>query len=252
MSSQQTSWLCSDVIHKRSLARVWRARRARTPCPPAAMDVLLQPIASLFQVLLAPTAPFTWFGLPLSTLDIVATVRLCVVMRQLRDVAYKDHAQKTMTARRARKGKDKAREAGLDAYGDTIEDDLPEAPRPVEVRSFARDAFATLLVVFGGEIMSGAYIHACMRLLLIVSSIQHHCSASRRRSCSLESASGCTRSRRHSSRCCQLSRRWAWSPSSRWRSSMACRARIFSVTLSRPLCLATGASLSRAALGRCS
>jgi hypothetical protein len=117
------------------------------------MDLLLQPVVELYRTLLAPVAPFTWFGIPLSTLDLGATVRLCVVMRQLREMAKVDHERKRLAAKRAIKGKDKAREAGI---GD--EDDvLPKHPGLVEERSFVRDAAATLLVVYGGEIISGKY-----------------------------------------------------------------------------------------------
>ena len=56
------------------------------------MDTLLLPVVELYRSLLQPIAPFTWLGLPLSTLDLVAAVRLCVVMRQLRETFAREAA----------------------------------------------------------------------------------------------------------------------------------------------------------------
>lgn len=115
------------------------------------MEVLLTPIVEFYRSLLQPVAPFTWFGLPLSTLDVAAALRLCIVMRQIREVNARQHVEQTFKAKRAIKGKDKAREAGLqDGLDDTV------VPAAVETRSFVRDAAATLVVVYGGEVMSGS------------------------------------------------------------------------------------------------
>ncbi|KAI0781431.1 hypothetical protein BD413DRAFT_505249 [Trametes elegans] len=94
------------------------------------MSLLVSPIVELYRYALQPVAPFTWLGLPLSTLDVVATIRLCVALRQIREKLWRDHVQKTKTVN-AEKG--------------TVA--LPE----VEQRSFVRDAAAVLLVVYGGE-----------------------------------------------------------------------------------------------------
>ncbi|KAI0373226.1 hypothetical protein BV20DRAFT_963044 [Pilatotrama ljubarskyi] len=94
------------------------------------MSLLLYPVVELYRYALQPVAPFTWFGLSLSTLDVVAAVRLCVALRQIREKLWRDHIQKTKTVRSEK-----------DAVA------LPE----VEQRSFVRDAAAVLLVVYGGE-----------------------------------------------------------------------------------------------------
>jgi hypothetical protein len=119
------------------------------------MDSVLVPVVELYRYLLQPAAPFSWFGLPISTLDVAATVRLCVAMRQVKEAVYRAHVEQAARSRRAIKGKDKAREAGV-----PLEDgDVPQPP-PIEERSFVRDAATTLLVVYGGEIISGAHSSA--------------------------------------------------------------------------------------------
>ncbi|KAI6138888.1 hypothetical protein BKA82DRAFT_4229825 [Pisolithus tinctorius] len=77
--------------------------------------MVLQPIAAVYQYILAPT----------STLDLLATVRLCLALRQIRE-------------RRA--------------SGKKLEDTIAA----VENRSFVRDALTTLVVVYGGEAMISA------------------------------------------------------------------------------------------------
>ncbi|KAI0668433.1 hypothetical protein C8Q78DRAFT_993453 [Trametes maxima] len=94
------------------------------------MSLLLYPVVEAYRYALQPVAPFTWFGLSLSTLDVVATVRLCVALRQIREKLWRDHVLKTKTVQS---------EKGVVA--------LPE----VEQRSFVRDAASVLLVVYGGE-----------------------------------------------------------------------------------------------------
>ncbi|CAA7265301.1 unnamed protein product [Cyclocybe aegerita] len=81
---------------------------------------LLTPLVEIFRYTLQPVAPFTWFGLPVSALDVVATVRLCIVLRQIREIMLKQHV--------STKG------AG-----------------PVEEKSFVKSVSTTWLVVYGGE-----------------------------------------------------------------------------------------------------
>ncbi|KAI8999093.1 hypothetical protein BD414DRAFT_527106 [Trametes punicea] len=94
------------------------------------MSLLLSPVVEIYRLALQPVAPFTWFGLSLSTLDVVAAVRLCVALRQIREKLWRDHVEKTKTVR-----------------SEKTAVTLPE----VEERSFVRDAAAVLLVVYGGE-----------------------------------------------------------------------------------------------------
>ncbi|KAF8431830.1 hypothetical protein L210DRAFT_3614453 [Boletus edulis BED1] len=84
----------------------------------------LQHSVLLYQYALTPLTPFTWFGLQISSLDLVASFRLCYVLRQLRENLRDEH-----TKRR------------------TTDSNLP----PPEDRSFVRDALTVLAVVYGGE-----------------------------------------------------------------------------------------------------
>ncbi|KAI0792553.1 hypothetical protein C8Q75DRAFT_792143 [Abortiporus biennis] len=95
------------------------------------MSLVLGPIVELYRYVLAPVSPFTWFGLEVSTLDVAATIRLCFVLRQLREQFYRQHLQESKA-----KG-------------------VKPTPEP---RSFVRDAAATLLVVYGGETITGPFL----------------------------------------------------------------------------------------------
>ncbi|KAG6843190.1 hypothetical protein H0H87_007077, partial [Tephrocybe sp. NHM501043] len=84
------------------------------------MSFLLSPCIEVFRYTLQPIAPFTWFGLGISTLDVIATVRLCLILRQLKEQLYLKHVSTK----------------GVDA---------------VEAKSFVKSLTTTLTVVFGGE-----------------------------------------------------------------------------------------------------
>ena len=96
------------------------------------MSLLLLPVVEVYRLILQPVAPFTWFGLNLSTLDVVAAFRLCIALRQIREKLWHDHVLKLKTV--------KANEKETAVT-------VPE----IEERSFVRDAAAALLVVYGGE-----------------------------------------------------------------------------------------------------
>ncbi|KAF8553738.1 hypothetical protein OG21DRAFT_1194127 [Imleria badia] len=85
---------------------------------------MLQPFVSLYQHALTPLGPFTWFGLKISSLDLVAAFRLCYVLRHLRENLRDEHTKRCAT-----------------------DSKLP----PPEDRSFVRDALTVLTVVYGGE-----------------------------------------------------------------------------------------------------
>lgn len=89
------------------------------------MSLAVAPIVELYRYILQPIAPFTWFGLSLSTLDVAATVRLCVALRQLREKLHRDYI-----VSKAKSG---------------------QPAKDLEERSFVRDAATTLIVVYGGE-----------------------------------------------------------------------------------------------------
>lgn len=91
------------------------------------MTFLVLPFLEVYRYALQPIAPFTWFGLGISTLDLVATVRLCLVLRQIREQLYNQH---------------------VSANG----------VKNVEQNSFVRNLTATLTVVYGGEALMGTYL----------------------------------------------------------------------------------------------
>ena len=89
------------------------------------LTLLLSPIIDIFRYSLQPIAPFTWFGLGISTLDVVATVRVCLILRQIREQLHLEH---------------------VSANG----------AKDVEKASFMKNLTATLTVVYGGEAVTGA------------------------------------------------------------------------------------------------
>lgn len=91
---------------------------------------MLAPLVYGFQWSLQPIAPFTWFGLGVSTLDVVAAFRLCLVLRQLRESLYAEHLSK--------RGRVAAKTKALE----------------FDEKSFVKDLSTTLTVVYGGETMT--------------------------------------------------------------------------------------------------
>lgn len=85
---------------------------------------VLSPLIEVYRLILEPIAPFAWFGTPISTLDVVATLRLCIILRQIRDMQAAQH---------------KATKKGI----------------PMEDYSFVKNLATTLLVVYGGEAITG-------------------------------------------------------------------------------------------------
>ncbi|KAH7914047.1 hypothetical protein BJ138DRAFT_1057715 [Hygrophoropsis aurantiaca] len=88
----------------------------------------VQSFVELYRYALQPIAPFTWFGLGVSTLDVVAAFRLCYVLKQIRENLYAEHLQRR-----------------------TLDNKIA----PPEERSFVRDVATTLTVVYGGEAIAG-------------------------------------------------------------------------------------------------
>ncbi|TFK34866.1 hypothetical protein BDQ12DRAFT_635800 [Crucibulum laeve] len=84
---------------------------------------VVSPLVEVFRYSLKPIAPFTWFGVGISTLDIVATFRLCLILRQIRESLHAKHVSTKGTAN-------------------------------VEDKSYVRSLATTLLVVYGGEAMT--------------------------------------------------------------------------------------------------
>ena len=97
------------------------------------------PLIQVFRYILQPIPPFTWFGLTISTLDVVAAFRLCFALRQLRESTYARHFSS---------------KAG-----------------PVEGKSFIKNYSTTLLVVYGGEAAACTilfYVHNLLNHLVDV------------------------------------------------------------------------------------
>ncbi|KAK7038085.1 hypothetical protein R3P38DRAFT_2696570 [Favolaschia claudopus] len=93
------------------------------------MSLLLTPIIQIFNYSLEPIPPFTWFNLSLSTLDVVAAFRLCIVLRQIKEALYREHVKKH----------------GANTSG-------------LARKAFARDASTVLTVVYGGEVMTAPFL----------------------------------------------------------------------------------------------
>jgi hypothetical protein len=97
------------------------------------MSILLEPVIQAYRLILQPIAPFTWFGLSITSLDLAATVRLCVLLRQIKDGMHREHVKK---------------------HG---------GPHMVEEKSFVKSALTTLTVVYGGEAVLGE----CLNIIKI-------------------------------------------------------------------------------------
>jgi len=87
---------------------------------------LLAPLVEIFRYFLQPIAPFTWLGWGISTLDVVATIRLCIVLRQIREIMLKVHV-------------------------------TTKGNSSVEESSFVKSVTTTWLVVYGGEAVAGKH-----------------------------------------------------------------------------------------------
>jgi len=91
------------------------------------MSFLVGIAVKVYSFLLEPVAPFTWFGLNFTTLDVVAAFRLCLILRQIREDLFRKHVK---------------------INGHTA----------VETRSFVRSASTALTVVYGGEALTCPYL----------------------------------------------------------------------------------------------
>ena len=112
------------------------------------MSLALAPIVELYRWGLQPAAPFSWFGLQINTIEVAAAVRLCLLLRQARELiakAYKAHAAQ-VTANTSEK-----EEAMAVALGPKFEE-----------KSLMRDLAATLVVVHAGDTIGEFNIKALM------------------------------------------------------------------------------------------
>jgi len=101
------------------------------------MSLALAPIVELYRWGLQPVAPFSWFGIQFSTIELLAAVRLCLILRQVRELiakAYKAHAAQPT------EGASEKEKPTTAALGPKLEE-----------KSLVRDLAATLIVVHGGD-----------------------------------------------------------------------------------------------------
>lgn len=92
----------------------------------------LSAYANAYRWLLQPIPPFTWFGSSISSFDVGAALRLCVVLRQLREMGLQ-HYQKSERTR-------KSEASGSESRG-----------KEVENASLIKSIAVTFVVVYGGE-----------------------------------------------------------------------------------------------------
>ena len=106
------------------------ARALHASVPSFLMPSLLTPVIAFYDYALQPLPAFARLGVPVSTLDIAAALRLAVSLRQVRQLFHDRHVSR-ISATNGR-------------------------PEDVEPRSLVRDFIATLVIVHGGEAIAGA------------------------------------------------------------------------------------------------
>ncbi|KAG1856688.1 hypothetical protein DFJ58DRAFT_879259 [Suillus subalutaceus] len=84
------------------------------------------PFIFLYRYAIEPIALFSWFGVEVCSIELIAALRFCTILRQIREDLYAKHL----------------RRAG-------------DKPASVEERSFPRDACTSLTIKFGGEAIMG-------------------------------------------------------------------------------------------------
>jgi len=101
------------------------------------MPSFLAPIIAFYDYALQPIPALAWLGAPVSTLDVAGALRLAMSLRQVRELYYDQHVSR------------------ISATSSIPEDGkrVGELPEP---RSRVRDLVATLVLVHGGEAISGA------------------------------------------------------------------------------------------------
>jgi len=101
------------------------------------MSLALAPIVELYRWGLQPAVPFSWFGIPISTIEVAAAVRLCLILRQARELIARAYKAQAAQATVGASEKEKTAAAAL-------------GPK-FEEKSLVRDLVATLIVVHGGD-----------------------------------------------------------------------------------------------------
>jgi hypothetical protein len=104
----------------------------------------IAPIVAFYDYVLQPIPTLSWAGAPISTLDIAGALRLALILRQQREIFYKEHLAKLSLSTSAR------------VTDGRLEEKYPVQIVPIERRSRVRDFATSLVVVFGGEAIVGA------------------------------------------------------------------------------------------------
>ena len=95
------------------------------------MSAALDPLIYFYRTILNPVQPLSeWVGQPVTMLDFGAAFRLCMLLRQVREQLFARHIEAV-------------------ARGDKAT--MPK----VEAQSFVRIAATSLLIVYGGEAITG-------------------------------------------------------------------------------------------------
>lgn len=110
----------------------------RCPCScflfkrPMMNERYLATVIDSYRYLLQPVPPFTWFGSEVSIFDVGAAFRLCIVLRQLREMRHRQYLESE---------RDRKNEAsGIYLKG-----------KEVEEASRVKNIMVALIVVYGGE-----------------------------------------------------------------------------------------------------
>lgn len=111
--------------------------------------MLLSAIRATYDSALTPIAPFTWFGSNISTFDVAAALRLCVVLRQLREAGLRAHHAKVKKNNRIGEKDGDGGDLVLKDGSDTV----------VEERSYVKCIATTLVTVYGGEAIMCASVY---------------------------------------------------------------------------------------------
>jgi len=101
------------------------------------MSLALAPIVELYRWGLQPAIPFSWFGIQINTIEVAAAVRLCLILRQARELIARDY--KAHAAQATVGASEKEKTAAI-VFGPKFEE-----------KSLVRDLVATLIVVHGGD-----------------------------------------------------------------------------------------------------
>jgi hypothetical protein len=112
------------------------------------MSPAIAPIVAFYDYALQPISALAWLGAPISTLDIAGALRLALILRQQREIFRKEHLARTSATSLRVKNARSSEKPSIPTATVTV---------PLEPRSCVRDLAASLVMVFGGEAVVGAF-----------------------------------------------------------------------------------------------